>query len=119
MSAQGLGVATRQTVFDQKVSAHRPTEMPQGLLESWFARLYLWISRREGHEHPDTTHPLRLLRARRERPPGRRAAEERNEMPPPHSITSSARASSVAGTSRPSALAVLRLITRSYLVGYC
>jgi hypothetical protein len=28
-----------------------------------------------------------------------------------HSITSSARASSVAGTSRPSALAVLRLIT--------
>src|SRR5262245_56158589 len=36
-----------------------------------------------------------------------------------HSITSSARASSVAGTSRPSALALLRLITRSYLVGAC
>ena len=34
-----------------------------------------------------------------------------------HSITSSARASSVGGTSRPSALAVLRLITNSYLVG--
>jgi hypothetical protein len=34
-----------------------------------------------------------------------------------HSITSSARASSVAGTSRPSALAVFRLMTSSYLVG--
>src|SRR5262245_3050342 len=36
-----------------------------------------------------------------------------------YSITSSARASSVGGTSRPSALAVLRLITSSYLVGAC
>src|SRR5262245_38777924 len=36
-----------------------------------------------------------------------------------HSITWSARASSVGGTSRPSALAVLRLITSSYLVGAC
>jgi len=33
-----------------------------------------------------------------------------------HSITSSARASSVGNTSRPSALAVLRLITKSNLV---
>ena len=37
----------------------------------------------------------------------------------PHSITSSARASSVGGTSRPSALAVLRLMTNSNLVGCC
>jgi len=36
-----------------------------------------------------------------------------------HSITSSARASSAGGTVRPSALAVLRLITSSYLVGAC
>ena len=35
----------------------------------------------------------------------------------PYSITSSARVSSVGGTVRPSALAVLRLITSSYLVG--
>src|SRR5262249_49610942 len=34
-----------------------------------------------------------------------------------HSITSSARASSDGGTSTPSALAVLRLITSSYLIG--
>src|SRR5262245_28569630 len=43
----------------------------------------------------------------------RRAAEQRDELPPSHSITSSARAISVAGTSRPSAFAVLRLITSS------
>src|SRR5262245_51640772 len=38
---------------------------------------------------------------------------------PGYSITSSARASRVGGTSRPSALAVLRLMTSSYLVGAC
>src|SRR6516162_8551094 len=37
----------------------------------------------------------------------------------PHSITSSARASRLSGTTRPSAFAVLRLITSSYLVGAC
>src|SRR5262245_13386288 len=57
--------------------------------------------------------------ARDERPRRRRAADERYELAPPHSITSSARASTVAGTSRPRALAVLRLITSSYLVGAC
>ena len=36
-----------------------------------------------------------------------------------HSITSSARASSEGGTSRPMAFAVLRLMTSSYLVGAC
>jgi hypothetical protein len=36
-----------------------------------------------------------------------------------YSITSSARVSTIAGTSRPSALAVLRLSTVSYLVGAC
>jgi hypothetical protein len=53
----------------------------------------------------------------------RHAAEQRDELAPlqrrDHSITSSARASSVGGISSPSALAVLRLMTRSYLVGAC
>src|SRR5262249_49700292 len=75
--------------------------------------------RRSGVKKPDHRH-RRLLRPRRERP-RRRPAEQRYELapfhPPTHSITSSARASSVGGTSRPSALAVVRLITRSNLVG--
>src|SRR5262249_55572191 len=60
-----------------------------------------------------------LLRPCRRGPCGCRAAEQRDERAPFHSITSSARAMSVAGTSRPIALAALRLITSSYLVGAC
>jgi hypothetical protein len=52
-------------------------------------------------------------------PRRRRAAEQRDELAPGHSITSSARASRLSGTVRPSAFAVLRLITSSYLVGAC
>jgi hypothetical protein len=63
----------------------------------------------------------RLLRARRERPADSRAAEKRDELAASylcsHSITSSARASSVGGISRPSALAVLRLMINSKRVG--
>src|SRR5215472_6634065 len=57
-----------------------------------------------------------LLRARRQRPSNRRAAEERNEVAPFHSITASAMASSVGGTSRPSVRAVWRLMTNSNFV---
>src|SRR5262249_18609642 len=57
-----------------------------------------------------------LLPARRERPRCRRTYKC-NELPPSHSITSSARASSDGGTVRPRALAVLRLITSSNLAG--
>src|SRR5262249_53192113 len=67
-------------------------------------------------ENPDAGKSRRLLRARRERP-GSRCAEQGDELAAFHSITSSARASSVGGGSRPSAVAVVRLITRSNLVG--
>src|SRR5262249_59486198 len=58
------------------------------------------------------------LRQRGERP-RRRSSDQCDELAPPHSITSSARASNAGGTGRPSALAVLRLITSSYFVGAC
>jgi hypothetical protein len=45
------------------------------------------------------------------------AAEQRDERATPHSITSSASASRFAGTLRPSALAVLRLMASSNVVG--
>src|SRR6516225_9741202 len=62
--------------------------------------------------------PRRLLRARRERPSCRCATEQRDEGPTlHHSITSSASASSAGDNSRPSALAAVRLIISSYLVG--
>jgi hypothetical protein len=53
----------------------------------------------------------------RERPRSRSPTEQRDELAPlylrAHSITSSARASKVEGTSMPSAFAVFRLMTRS------
>src|SRR5215472_4083703 len=70
-------------------------------------------SKRQRHDPP------RLRRTRHQRPRGRRAAEQRDELAPLHSITSSARPSSVIGKVRPSALAVLRLITSSALVDCC
>src|SRR5262245_4956059 len=68
--------------------------------------------RRCAVEEPDHRH-CRLLRARRERP-CRRAAEQRDELAPSHSITSSARGSNAGGTST---LAALRLITNSDFTG--
>src|SRR5215469_5887327 len=58
----------------------------------------------------------RLLRVRGKRP-SQRPAKQWDKLAPPHSITSSARAASEGGTVRLRALAVLRLITNSYLGG--
>src|SRR6516162_6014214 len=74
----------------------------------------------KGRDGANAQHFLgRLLRTHHKRPCSRRAAEQACELASPHSITSSARASSVGGTSRPSVLAVFRLTTSSKLVGCC
>src|SRR5262249_60884372 len=59
----------------------------------------------------------RLLRARRERPRGSRAAEQRYERAPLHSITSSARSRNDSGIINPMAFAALRLTTNWNFVG--
>src|SRR6516165_10736808 len=69
------------------------------------------------HPYRDLPHARPLLRARRERPRRRCAAEQSNELASFHSITSSANARSFADISRSIALAVLRLRTSSNLVG--
>src|SRR5262249_54168622 len=81
---------------------------------------------RIGHDHmnrPVRKVGLRMRRACDQHPCDRRPTEQRDEIAPfhlrGHSISSSARPSGVAGTSRPSALAVLRLMTNSCLVGAC
>src|SRR5262249_34897588 len=68
-----------------------------------------------GAEHSDHRH-RRLLRARRERPRSRSAAEQRDELAALHSITSSASASSLGGMSRPTAFAATTLMTSSHLL---
>ena len=111
---QPIVAAVRPAIFDRHVPALDMTGLASG---PGGTRATERVSiRRRGAEKPDHRH-RRLLRPRRERPRRRRAAEQRDELAPLHSITSSARASRVGGTSRPSALAVLRLITSSNLVG--
>ena len=58
-----------------------------------------------------------LLRADGERPRGRRAANERDELASPHSITSSARDAKAGDIDKPIAFAALRFITIWYFVG--
>ena len=76
-------LALDKTAFAER-SGETPPQVPHG---GW----------RTAAEETDHRH-RRLLRARRERPRRRRAAEQRDELAPLHSITSSARASSVGGT---------------------
>src|SRR5262249_50042868 len=103
-------------IFDRDVLTLNKTCLTQTLAER--DHKLRRIQKRRVADKPDHWH-CRLLRPRPQRP-CRRTAEQRDEIAPPdHSITSSARASSVSGTVRPNAFAVLRLITRSYLVGDC
>jgi hypothetical protein len=118
--ARVSSISPAPAVFDPQVAALGPAQLLQRLQER---RDVGTVRRGAAQEHTDVPHALALLRARRERPRNRgrarRAGDERDELAAVHSITSSARASSIGGTSRPSALAVLRLITSSYLVGAC
>src|SRR5206468_12481659 len=68
-------------------------------------------------ENADFPKVARRLRSDGSWPRRRRAAEQLDERAAFHSITSSARASSVGGISTPSALAVLRLIVKKNRVG--
>src|SRR5262249_22218593 len=93
-----------------------------GLLEAFLDcrdKSRVWSGRYAGKD-ADHRH-RRLLRARRERPRGRRAGEQRDELTPfddrAHSITSWARAGNGGGGAGPGVLAVLSLITTSTLGG--
>src|SRR5262249_32838992 len=110
------GIGSGPARIDPHVAANGPTQSRQLLQERPDPRLISRIVRSRIQEYGDASHPLALLRAYRERPCRRHAAEQRDEVPALHSITSSARASSIGGTSRPSALAVLRFSTSSNLV---
>src|SRR5262249_45795236 len=100
----------------QRVSIRKLRPSTQPNLRSFHKRCELRLGFQITHQHADPPHPLGLLRARRERPRRCRAAEQRDELAALHSITSSARASRIGKTSKPKALAALRLITNSNLV---
>src|SRR5262249_42839135 len=104
----------RPALFDRDIAAFDKSHLSQAFAES--GDTIGEPFRRARRKVPDHRH-RRLLRPRRERP-RRRAAEQRDELAASHlhSMTSSARASSVGGMSMPIALAALRLMTSSYFV---
>src|SRR5262245_19239185 len=76
------------------------------------------IVRTCGQQHAYAARPLALLRARRDRPCHRRAAEKRDEVASPdHSITSSARRRTDGEMLRSRDFAVVRLTTNSSFEG--
>src|SRR5262245_42692953 len=111
-----FGIGCGKAIINPHIVAVGPAQLLQSLLECREAYLVVLIVRGQTREHRDPPHPLPLLRACRNRP-RRRAADQRDELRGFPSITSSARASRAGGKSRPSALAVLRFMTSSYLVG--
>src|SRR5262249_35024769 len=111
-----IGIDRAPTVLDAHVTTDGPTQLLQLLRQRGDAGRCFQIVGGQGHEHADAPHPLGLLRACRERPSCCRAPE-RDEPAPVHSITSSARATSSGGKSRPSARVLLRLIANSNFVG--
>ncbi len=111
---QSLDVAVGESVHDVEIAPFDVTIFPHALQKR--------LDENPGgcslaQRKPGDERPLRRRLGEHRMRPSRRAAEQRDELAPPHSITSSASASSRSGTFRPSVLAVLRLMTSSNLVG--
>src|SRR5262249_42563204 len=119
IGVQPAGLLPRGAEFDDQIAAIDETTLAQFVPERRIAEPHnsLRPRRADGKaaKEPDAINAPGVLRARRERPRRRSAADERDELAPPHSITSSAMASSPGGKLRPNALAVLRLMTNSNL----
>src|SRR5262249_12249298 len=111
---QAIVMAISPTVLNPEVLSVDETRFTQALPERCHTiGVRLRRPGAEGTDRRDT----RLLCARRERPCRRRAAEQRNELAALHSITSVARRRKDSGIFSPIALAVVRLMTSSNLVG--
>src|SRR5262249_47443686 len=111
---QPIVLALGPAVFGHNVLALDITVLLQALMTS--AHTFRKHSQGCRADLPDHWHQ-RVLRARHERPRCCAANQRDEAAARSHSITSSARATSEAGTSMPSACAVARLMTNSNLVG--
>src|SRR5262249_30273911 len=95
----GIAAGPPDVEFD--IAALRPAKVLQPLAERCHARLSLRVLLRQIHEYGDPAEAIAWLRScRRKRPSGRAAKQGDDLAPPYHSITSSATASNVGGTSR-------------------
>ena len=112
---QSVVLAVRPAIFDRQVSTLDKPGFNQAPTESGCINLPCRIVSGPDQQRPDPADALTLLCPRRQRPRSR-TAEQSDELPPPHSITSSARPRSVTGKVMPSVFAVLRLMTSSTFV---
>jgi len=114
--SDNASIAGAPTIFNFDVATFAPPGFLKCLLECRDPTGCVRIACSEAHQYTNAPHPLRPLRARRERPRCR-AAEQRDELASPralqqatgtdrYSINSSARADRVGEISRPSALAL-------------
>src|SRR6516164_6491725 len=79
ISRHAVGVAGGPASVDAKIAAFCPPQFLQPLAQGRNACLSVRIVRSQ-HQDGEAPHTLRLLRARRERPRHRRAAEQRDEL---------------------------------------
>ena len=76
-------MAFSRAPFDDKIFSFQMAKLAHPLCKSAAATVRTEVGgRNNGEENADAPHPLGLLRARRERPRRRRAAEQRDELAP-------------------------------------
>src|SRR5262245_9652724 len=95
---------------DAQIFALGPTRRLQALPKGRRTRLSFRIILRIVHQHYDLAHPVGLLCTRRDRPCGRPATKQRDELAALHSRTSLARAMNTSNKETPIEAAVLRLM---------
>ena len=98
---EAIGLTFRRAIVDDEVSTFNIAEFPQPLPKG--VQVCRVRDLRCRLQHANAIDLRDLLRVRRERPRGR-TAEQRDELTPLHSITSSARPDTGSGTVTPSAL---------------
>ena|SRR6516225_4696035 len=84
VSARIVHIAPRPAIVELDVLPGSSSQLLQSLQESRIADLRLRIVRDVEHEETDAAHALGLLRPRRQRPSGRRAAEKGDELAASH-----------------------------------
>src|SRR5437667_7575135 len=87
--SRAVRVAPGPVVVDPAVAARRPSKILKAPPEYDDAGLRFRVTLRDIHQHRDVPHVLGLFCPSDERPDNR-ATDKRDELPPPHSITSSA-----------------------------
>jgi hypothetical protein len=73
-------------MVDSHIATFRPSKLLKPLSKSREALFHLWIIFGEANQHTDAAHRFGLLRAHRDRPRGRRDAEQRDELAPRRAV---------------------------------